>query len=588
MARFSKRLCLSALLLVAVSSIRAEESVSDDGVTVEVEEDDEYKTPQINPNSVYLTEHFDDEAAFKKRWVKSEAKKQGVDENIAKYDGKWEIQSPLRRILKNDLGLVLTTEAKHAAISTLLDRPFEFKDKPLVVQYEVTMQEGQNCGGAYLKLLSKGTNTKADLRKFHDQTPYTIMFGPDKCGNDNKLHFIFRHQNPKNGSFEEKHSKKPTQRLEDIYKDKEPHLYTLVVRPDNTFSVRVDGAEANSGSLLLDVTPPVNPPEEIDDPNDVKPADWDEREKIVDPTATKPDDWDEEAPAQIVDPNAVKPEGWLDNEPEMIPDPESTKPEDWDEEMDGEWEAPLMDNPACSAAPGCGAWKPPLIPNPNYKGPWRAPLVANPNYRGKWAPRRVPNPHYFRDDAPFRMTPVHAVGFELWSMSPMLLFDNLIITDDEAVAEEWARQTFALKKAKISSDSESAVERALRLAGAHPALSAALALAAFVLLGALAYLCCGPSQQDSDAMTKKTDEVTEDDPHVSEGEGEGEGEDSPRRGKARLEDPAPAHDSEAEPEHDSEQEPELETQPDSTENTSPLVAEAGAGDAQRRRRVRKE
>jgi hypothetical protein len=36
------------------------------------------------------------------------------------------------------------------------------------------------------------------------------MFGPDKCGNDNKLHFIFRHKNPKNGTIEEKHAKKPT------------------------------------------------------------------------------------------------------------------------------------------------------------------------------------------------------------------------------------------------------------------------------------------------------------------------------------------------------------------------------------------
>ncbi|GFX54009.1 transposon Ty3-I Gag-Pol polyprotein [Trichonephila clavipes] len=37
--------------------------------------------------------------------------------------------------------------------------------------------------------------------------------------------------------------------------------------------------------------PPVNPEPEMDDPNDVKPADWDEREKIPHPTATKPDDW---------------------------------------------------------------------------------------------------------------------------------------------------------------------------------------------------------------------------------------------------------------------------------------------------------
>ena len=43
---------------------------------------------------------------------------------------------------------------------------------------------------------------------FSLQTPYTIMFGPDKCGSDAKLHFIFRHINPMNKTIEEKHCKK--------------------------------------------------------------------------------------------------------------------------------------------------------------------------------------------------------------------------------------------------------------------------------------------------------------------------------------------------------------------------------------------
>lgn len=43
----------------------------------------------------------------------------------------------------------------------------------------------------------------------------------------------------------------------------------------------------NSGTLLADLSPPINPPEEIDDPDDFKPADWDDREKIPDPDATK-------------------------------------------------------------------------------------------------------------------------------------------------------------------------------------------------------------------------------------------------------------------------------------------------------------
>jgi len=68
-----------------------------------------------------------------------------------------------------------------------------------------------------------------DLIHFQDKTPYTIMFGPDKCGPDTKIHFIFRHINPKNQSIEEKHGKKLETRergiLEEAIKDQRPHLY---------------------------------------------------------------------------------------------------------------------------------------------------------------------------------------------------------------------------------------------------------------------------------------------------------------------------------------------------------------------------
>lgn len=60
-----------------------------------------------------------------------------------------------------------------------------------------------------------------------DKTPYTIMFGPDKCGEDYKLHFIFRHKNPKTGEYEEKHAKKSDSDLRTYYTDKKTHLYTL-------------------------------------------------------------------------------------------------------------------------------------------------------------------------------------------------------------------------------------------------------------------------------------------------------------------------------------------------------------------------
>jgi len=120
----------------------------------------------------------------------------------------------------------------------------------------------------------------------NDKSGYTIMFGPDTCGVDKKLHFIMRHKHPKTGMYEEKHAKKATGNL-DFYTDKKTHLFRLTVMPDSTWEVHVDDAMINSGSLLEDMSPPINPPAEIDDPEDSKPTDWDDREKIPDPDATK-------------------------------------------------------------------------------------------------------------------------------------------------------------------------------------------------------------------------------------------------------------------------------------------------------------
>uniref|UniRef100_A0A1B6DDQ8 Calnexin n=1 Tax=Clastoptera arizonana TaxID=38151 RepID=A0A1B6DDQ8_9HEMI len=509
---------IATLLINSSFSDSLEETVQVDDtndVTVESEDDILYTTPSVPTSGVYFTEHFDDLEKFQHKWVKSEAKKEGIDESISKYDGVWAVEQAVRDPLKNDFGLVLKTKAKHAAISAKLDRPFIFKEKPLVVQYEVMFQEGQECGGAYIKLLSSDSQN-TDLKKFHDRTPYTIMFGPDKCASDYKLHFIFRHKNPNNGTLSEKHCKKPKERLDEPYTDKAPHLYTLIVRPDNTFQVYLDHKVVNEGSLLDDFTPPVNPPAEIDDPNDVKPEDWDEREKIPDMDVRKPDDWDETAPQMIKDPSATKPDGWLDDEPENIPDPSAEKPSDWDEEMDGEWEAPLVPNPACEGAPGCGEWTVPEIPNPAYKGKWRPPMIENPNYQGKWSPARIANPEFFEDKEPYKMTPIYAVGLELWSMSNQILFDNFIITENPSIADQWAAQTFDLKKRKMDKDSDSFVNAAWKYTNEHPWLYAVyVVVIGLPLVLIFVFFCTGSPQDKEDernlAQSKKTDEPVPDD-----------------------------------------------------------------------------
>lgn len=181
-----------------------------------------------------------------------------------------------------------------------------------------------------------------------------------------KVHFIFKHKNPVTGEYEEKHLK-DTAMISNV---KTTSLYTLIVNPDQTFDIQVDGTSVRSGSLLENFAPSVNPSKEIDDPNDTKPSDWVDLAKIADPEASKPADWDEDAPLEIVDESAEKPDDWLEDEPSMIPDPEAEKPEDWDDEEDGDFVPPMVPNPKCEEASGCGPWEQPTIRNPAYKGKW--------------------------------------------------------------------------------------------------------------------------------------------------------------------------------------------------------------------------
>lgn len=295
------------------------------------------------------------------------------------------------------------------------------------------------CGGAYLKLLQE--NKKLHQEEFSNGTPYVIMFGPDKCGATNKVHFIFRHKNPKTGEYEEKHLKTPPV----ARTNKVTSLYTLIVNPDQTFEILVNGESNKKGSLLEDFNPPVNPEKEIDDPKDSKPADWVDEVQIADPEATKPADWDEEAPFEILDEEATQPEDWLADEPTSIPDPEAEKPEDWDDEEDGDWLAPTVPNPKCADVSGCGTWTRPMIKNPEYKGKWEAPLIDNPAYKGVWAPRKIKNPAYFEDKTPSNLEPMGAIGFEIWTMQNDILFDNIYIGHSVEDAEKLRQETFDVK-----------------------------------------------------------------------------------------------------------------------------------------------
>merc|ERR1712178_414290 len=156
------------------------------------------------------------------------------------------------------------------------------------------------------------------------------------------------------------------------------HLYTLIVKPDNTVRVAID------------------------------------EEKIYE--GARKDDWEVLKPKKIPDPEDKKPDDWADDS--MIDDPEDKKPDDWDDEEDGEWEAPMKDNP-------------------DFKGEWFVKRISNPAYKGVWTAREIDNPEFKDDDNVYEYADFGFIGFDLWQVKGGTIFDNVIVTDDRAEADEF-------------------------------------------------------------------------------------------------------------------------------------------------------
>lgn len=115
-------------------------------------------------------EQFTDD--WSSRWSPSEATKEQKEGEVFSYSGKWSVEEPtVFPGLIGDQGLVLKTKANQHAISAQFDKVIDPKDKPLVVQYEVKMQKGLSCGGAYLKLLTE-SDQGIQEKEFSDKTPW--------------------------------------------------------------------------------------------------------------------------------------------------------------------------------------------------------------------------------------------------------------------------------------------------------------------------------------------------------------------------------------------------------------------------------
>jgi len=321
-----------------------------------------------------------------------------------------------------DTGIKTSTDARFYSISAPLASEISNKGKDLIVSFTVRHDQVLDCGGAYIKLLAPGV----DQAKFSGDDKYAIMFGPDMCGTSTRKTHVILTYNGKNLLT------KKNVRMES---DQLSHVYTLILKSDNTYEVQIDTVKAESGSLY---------------------DDWDFLlpKKIKDPKESKPKDWVDDA--QIPDPADVKPAGY-DDIPAKIPDAAAKIPEDWDVEEDGEWTAPQVDNPA-------------------YKGPWKAKMIANPAYKGVWVHPEIDNPD-FKDDKEVHAVcnPCTHVGFELWQVKAGTIFDDIIISDSTSEVEDWVKAHYTAKK---EGEAAKKAEKDAAKAAADKAASEAAAAAA--------------------------------------------------------------------------------------------------------------
>ncbi|XP_046527021.1 calreticulin-3 isoform X2 [Equus quagga] len=180
--------------------------------------------------TVYFQEEFLDGERWRNRWVQSTNDSQLGHFRLSsgKFYGHKE----------KDKGLQTTQNGRFYAISARF-KPFSNKGKTLVIQYTVKHEQKMDCGGGYIKVFP----ADVDQKNLNGKSQYYIMFGPDICGFDiKKVHVILHFKN-------QYHSNKKSIRCK---VDGFTHLYTLILRPDLTYEVKIDSQSIEAGSIEYD------------------------------------------------------------------------------------------------------------------------------------------------------------------------------------------------------------------------------------------------------------------------------------------------------------------------------------------------
>ncbi|XP_060040723.1 calreticulin-3 isoform X2 [Erinaceus europaeus] len=201
--------------------------------------------------------------------------------------------------------------------------------------------------------------------------------GPDICGFDlKKVHVILHFQNQYH------HNKKPIRCKVDAF----THLYTLVLRPDLTYAVKIDGQVVEAGSVEYDW--------QLTSLRSARRAAARAREQAG--AGHQAQDWEKQ---------------FLDTSTSTA----------------GEW-SPGLDGAA-------------LLQKPPYQDGLRPEGISG----DVWLQEERPPSSWAEFDLT-EFEDIGAIGLDLWQVRSGTIFDNFLITDDEDYAERFGRATWGETK----------------------------------------------------------------------------------------------------------------------------------------------
>ncbi|XP_058513571.1 calreticulin-3 [Ochotona princeps] len=319
--------------------------------------------------TVYFQEEFLDGERWRNRWVQSTNNSQFGHFRLSsgKFYGHKE----------KDKGLQTAQNGRFYAISARF-KPFSNKGKTLVLQYTVKHEQKMDCGGGYVKLFP----ADVDQRNLSGTSQYYIMFGPDICGFDiKKVHVILHFKN-------QYHANKKSIRCK---VDGFTHLYALVLRPDLSYEVKIDGQSIESGSIEHD---------------------WNVTSlKKMARSSAGPEAWAQSAEDKSQD--------W---EKHFL-DAGASEPRDWNSDLDADFQAPMLQKP-----------------------PYQDGLKPEGIDKHVWLHRKMKSTNSLTEYDLAEFENIGAVGLDLWQVRAGTIFDNFLITDDEEYAENFGKATWGETK----------------------------------------------------------------------------------------------------------------------------------------------